>query len=158
MAEVQESVCMTNGIYQKMLVLVKESDQDIAEMKKAYDALKQRQKALKKMIAKMDQKMTKKENKPKAVRKPCGFARPMSISDELCMFMKVASGTMVSRTDVTKALIKYIKEHQLQDPINKRRINPDSVLTKLLGDESKDQEITYFTMQKYINKHFPKKE
>jgi chromatin remodeling complex protein RSC6 len=41
-------------------------------------------------------------------------------------------------------------------PENKKIIIPDEKLTKLLGDEIKDVELTYFTIQTYMNKHFCK--
>ena len=66
-------------------------------------------------------------------------------------------GTLVSRTDVTKSIIQYISDNKLQNPENKRQILPDATLMKLFGDEAKGKVIDYFTMQKYVNHHFPKK-
>ena len=37
------------------------------------------------------------------------------------------------RTEVTKHLTQYIKEHELQDQANKRRIIPDEQLSQLLN-------------------------
>ena len=50
--------------------------------------------------------------------------------------------------------IKYIKENSLQNAENKRIIKPDEKLMDLL--ESGENEITYFNLQKYMNKHFIK--
>ena len=66
-------------------------------------------------------------------------------------------GTLVSRTEVTKSIIKYISDHKLQNPENKRQILPDETLYKLFGNEARNSVIDYFTMQKYVNHHFPKK-
>ena len=60
----------------------------------------------------------------------------------------------MARTEVTKFLTSYIKEHNLQDPENKRRIRPDKKLAKLLNTSAKD-EVTYFNLQKYMKVHFP---
>jgi chromatin remodeling complex protein RSC6 len=48
----------------------------------------------------------------------------------------------------------YIDENNLKNPENKRIILPDAKLRKLLGDEIEGVELTYFTIQKYMNKHF----
>ena len=62
----------------------------------------------------------------------------------------------MARTEVTKYLTKYIKEHNLQDEANRRKILPDNSLQKLLNVGT-DDEVTYFNLQKYMKVHFPKK-
>lgn len=143
--------------YEKIKHLLEEYDTNLASMKTAYDAMKLKQKQMKKMLLKLEQK-THKKQKPKPVRKPCGFARPSVVSNEMCDFMKMPHGSSVSRTEVTKSLIQYIKEHNLQNQANKRQILPDETLYQLFGEESRKQEITYFTMQKFMNKHFVPRE
>jgi upstream activation factor subunit UAF30 len=93
---------------------------------------------------------TKSDNK----RKPSGFATPSKVTKKLSDFMNKESGTMIARTEVTQYLIKYIKENSLQNQENKRIIAPDSKLLDLL--ESGNDEVTYFNLQKYMNKHFVK--
>ena len=88
-------------------------------------------------------------------RPPSGFAKPSLISDTLCQFLGQPSGTEMARTEVTKYLTKYIKEHQLQDSANKRIINCDSALASLLNVKPTD-EVTYFNLQRYMKPHFPK--
>lgn len=97
----------------------------------------------------------KKKNTDGPKRAPSGFAKPALISVELCTFLGKPKGTEMARTEVTKFLTTYIKEHNLQDQANKRRILPDKKLGKLLG-AGKDDEITYFNLQKYMKVHFPK--
>ena len=65
-------------------------------------------------------------------------------------------GTEVARTEVTKYIVGYIKEKNLQAKDNSKVIKPDEKLKNLLGVES-DDEVTYFNIQKYMNKHFIKK-
>ena len=69
--------------------------------------------------------------------------------------MDVKEGTMMARTDVTKYIINYIKENNLQGVNNKKVIQPDKALKSLLKPEN--NEVSYFTLQKYMNKHFIKK-
>ena len=87
-------------------------------------------------------------------RHQSGFAKPALISNELCSFLNVPQGTEMARTEVTKFLTSYIKEHDLQDPENRRRILPDKKLQKLLNTTSKD-EVSYFNLYRYMKVHFP---
>jgi chromatin remodeling complex protein RSC6 len=141
---------------EKLDELIIQFESDMNLMKSRYDAMKCRQKQMKKLVQKMQNKATKTQNKPKANRKPCGFARPSLVSDDMCNFLKINHGSHVSRTEVTKSLIQYIKLHNLQNESNKRQILPDETLYKLFGDDSRKLELTYFTMQKFVNQHFPK--
>ena len=93
------------------------------------------------------------KGKPKISRKPSGFAKPTKISKELCMFMSRPEGTELARTEVTQYVIQYIADKKLQNPDNRKNILPDSALKDLLGITDKD-EVTYFNIQKYMNKHF----
>jgi chromatin remodeling complex protein RSC6 len=95
------------------------------------------------------------KNKNRGNRKPSGFAVPTSVTPELCEFMGKPEGTLMARTEVTQYIIGYIRENQLQDSENKKFIAPDNKLTKLLDTKDGD-EITYFTIQRYMNKHFIK--
>jgi len=94
-----------------------------------------------------------KNNKNKGNRKPSGFALPTKVTKELCEFMNKTEGTEIARTDVTRALVAYIKEKKLEDNNNSKNIMPDDKLRQLLGIEE-NKELTYFTIQKYMNKHF----
>jgi chromatin remodeling complex protein RSC6 len=113
--------------------------------------------ALEKMVEQYVTKIakdTQKSTTEKRKRKPSGFASPTKVSPELCIFMGRQVGELISRTETSKFLSNYISTNQLTDPQNKTIIRPDGVLSKLLGDEAQDAEITYFTIQKYMNRHF----
>lgn len=88
-------------------------------------------------------------------RSPSGFVKPTLISEELANFLKKPKGTEMARTQVTREINKYIVEHKLQDPSNGRKILADSKLRKLLKI-SKEDELTYFNLQKYMSPHFAK--
>ena len=53
------------------------------------------------------------------------------------------------RTEVTKRLWDYIKEHNLQDAKNRRQINADAALKEVFGQPS----VTMFEMTKLVGKH-----
>ena len=97
-----------------------------------------------------------KKNRNRGNRKPSGFAVPTPISNELCDFMKRPHGSEVARTAVTQYIISYIKENQLQFPKNRKVIKPDKPLKSLLAVK-KQEEVTYFNLQRYMNRHFVKK-
>lgn len=115
---------------------------------------------LQKNVAKQVRESNKKNRKRKvrsgdSKRPPSGFAKPALISDALCQFLGVSKGSEMARTEVTKYLTKYIKEHKLQDEKNRRIIICDSKLTSLLKVQPND-EVTYFNLQRYMKPHFPK--
>ncbi len=64
-------------------------------------------------------------------------------------------GTEMARTEVTREINSYIRAHKLQDPKNGRRILADAKLRKLLKLK-KDDELTYFNLQRYMSPHFAK--
>jgi chromatin remodeling complex protein RSC6 len=61
----------------------------------------------------------------------------------------------MARTVVTKEINTYIRNHNLQDKENGRKINPDTKLAALLKLKKSD-ELTYFNLQKYMSPHFAK--
>ena len=117
--------------------------------------LQQQIRVLEKNIKKQMKSLKKEsnKNKNKGNRKPSGFAKPSKVTNELCEFMNKKEGTEIARTEVTRALCIYIKEHKLENIENSKIIAPDDKLKTLLGIEE-GQELTYFTIQKFMNKHF----
>ena len=87
-------------------------------------------------------------------RTPSIFERPVQITDELCKFLTRPINTLMSRSEVTKAVNVYVKEKDLKD---KHAIKPDAALKKLLAVPD-DVELTYFNLQKYLNHHYVKTE
>jgi chromatin remodeling complex protein RSC6 len=128
-------------------------------IKNQMSLLQQQIKSVEKNVKK-EQKAMKKEiekNKNKGNKNPSGFAKPTKVTNDLCKFMNREEGSEIARTDVTKALIQYIESNNLQNSENKKIIFPDEKLKVLLGlDETKDVTLTYFNLQKYMNRHFVK--
>ena len=108
-----------------------------------------------KEVTKKNKRRTKVDPEDKQKRAPSGFAKPTIISDELCEFLGKDHGSEMARTEVTKELTKYIKQYNLQDEKDRRKILPDPKLKKLLNIQD-GQEVTYFNLQKYMKVHFPK--
>lgn len=116
-------------------------------------------KKLEKAVAKL-QKAAEKRRRRKAgvegadgaVKRPCAFNLPRALSPELCAFMNLPADGQESRSNVTKYLTNYFKEHDLK---NKHDIKPDAKLKKLLKLNDTDK-LTYFNLQKYLNPHYIK--
>jgi len=85
-------------------------------------------------------------------RKPSIFQIPVPVSDELSLFLGGGKGNQMSRSQVTKAISAYVKEHKLND---KHKVNPNAALRKLLGVKEGD-ELTIFNMQTYLQPHYIK--
>jgi chromatin remodeling complex protein RSC6 len=103
------------------------------------------------------QKITSKKRRNNGDRKPSGFIKPTRISDELAEFLGKNIGTEMARTEVSREINAYIHTNNLQDKGNGRKINPDAKLSKLLK-LSKEDELTYFNLQRYMKHHFVKAE
>ena len=117
-------------------------------------------KRLEKRVAKLQKEADKRRRKSKKPvegeevkpRKLSIFEVPTGLSNDLCSFLGRANGSKESRSNVTKAITSYVKEHNLKD---KHNITPDAKLKSLLG--VKDGEVlTYFNLQKYLNHHYLK--
>lgn len=120
--------------------------------------LKSIQGALKALVKEFDKqkkivdKVQKKKDKAK--KSPSGFAKPCKISDELCTFIGVDKGTELSRTDITRHINSYVKEHNLNNPENRREFFPDKKLKSILNVKD-GEKVTYFVLQRLIAHHFP---
>jgi len=82
------------------------------------------------------------------------FQVPTDISPALCAFMGRPAGSQESRSNVTKFITTYVKEKNLK---NKHDITADAALLKLLN-LTKEDKLTYFNLQKYLNVHYLKKD
>lgn len=146
------------SVLQDILPQFKEVMNNLTQFRSHITILQNQVKSLEKTTKKHVKQLEKEVSKRRRPnKKPSGFAQPAKISDVLCSFMEQPCGTEIARTEVTKYMISYIKKNKLQNEENKRFINPDEKLRGLLGLGEGD-ELTYFNLQSYMNKHFIKKE
>ena len=132
---------------------------DLKAIKLSVISMHSRVQKLQKRVARESRK-GKKKPRSGTGNKNNGFSKPVDISKDLRVFLGLEVGTKIARTNVTKGITKYIKEHELQDNADKRIIHVDSKLSKLLnsGEKklSKDVPLTYFNLQTYLKHHYPK--
>ena len=125
--------------------------QQMATLKVDFKALEK--KAVREIKA--AQKEKAKRRRKTGNRSPSGFVKPTLISSELAKFLGKPTGTEMARTEVTREINGYIRQHSLQDKDNGRKINPDKALASLLKIKNGD-ELTYFNLQRYMSPHFAK--
>lgn len=102
---------------------------------------------------------TKKNITPRVNNGNSGFQKPVKISKELANFAGWPEDSMKSRVEVTKYICDYIKANNLENPEDRREINPDSRLKKLLGYDPKKSNgpLRYYSIQSCLKtqNHFP---
>ncbi|CAK7329808.1 unnamed protein product [Dovyalis caffra] len=91
-------------------------------------------------------KESKGSNKTEKVRKRGGFTKLNSLSPQLQAVVGVPE---LGRTEVVKKLWAYIRENNLQDPKNRKKIKCDEALRALFRVNSIDM----FQMNKALSKH-----
>lgn len=62
-----------------------------------------------------------------------GITRPVKISAGLANFLGLAADATISRIDVMKAIVDYVKKNNLSNPQNGHEIRVDDTLAKLFG-------------------------
>lgn len=111
-----------------------------------------------KLLRKDAERAFKLKPKTKRNKNSCsGFMKPVKISDELADFAGWEHGVDKSRVEATKFICAYIKEKDLQNPADRRKILPDDALKVLLSydPETAKHPLTYFRIQTCIQRHFP---
>lgn len=117
-------------------------------------------KTLNKTLKSLKTKVSKVTKHKKVVRKlnntNSGFLKPVKISKELAKFTGWDPSVEKSRVDVTKYICNYIKDNNLQNPVDRRQIQveKDPKFKKLLEFDSGSDVLTYYSLQTYLKKHF----
>ena len=140
-ADVENVVQLLADKIGSLALLIKDIQSSLKPVLKEHDKLR-------KIVERIQKK------RDNARKSPSGFAKPNKISDELCDFINVPHGTEKSRTDITRYINAYVKEHNLNKPTNRRIILPDDKLKNILKINN-GEEVTFFILQRLISHHFP---
>lgn len=168
----ETEVSADESIKQRLEKLIKSKQEYMLELKREVQELRRLQRDHEHALKDASKRSKKKKSQRDAssTRKPSGFASAVVVSDELYGFLAqfgVKHGDPIARTDVTRHITSYIKEHDLQNPDYRREILPDAALGTLFGPaiEPKDPNnpdspkvYSYMRLQKYLSNHFPKKQ
>ena len=157
-AAVEENVVVTDETDAQLAAQSEEFLAKLQQLGSLINTLKTEYRTLEKKWSrqlKAAQKQSSKRKRKAGNRAPSGFVKPTRISDELAVFLGKEKGAEMARTHVTKEINAYIRSNNLQDKDNGRKINPDAKLVALLKLK-KDDELTYFNLQRFMSPHFAK--
>jgi chromatin remodeling complex protein RSC6 len=73
------------------------------------------------------------------------------LSPELASFTGLSSDQPVTRQDAAAVVMKYVKDNDLQDPADRRKIHPDAALAALLGS---DEVLNVLNLKSSLKSHF----
>jgi chromatin remodeling complex protein RSC6 len=94
--------------------------------------------------------MAKAKRKKTATKRKSGLTQmTYTLSEDLAA---IVGAKKLTRPQVVKKIWHYIKAHKCQDTKNRRMINPDSKLSKVLGSRSIDM----LKMAGHLSKHIKK--
>ena len=92
--------------------------------------------------AKKKKSVARKSVARKAVKKKTGKKRKSGLTQMICTvsdeLQDIVKSKKLTRPEIVKKLWVYIKAHKCQDTKNKRLINPDAKLAKVLGSRPID--------------------
>jgi hypothetical protein len=97
--------------------------------------------------------------------KPTGFTIPTEVPEKLCDYLGLERNCQMSRVDITKKIYAEIRKRELVYEKDKRIFRADDETKALFGLPDninecisvKDDGFTFFTLQKYIARCYPKK-
>ena len=96
---------------------------------------------------------SKKEGEDGVVKekRPTIFTTPVTLKDDLCVFLGKSKGSQMTPADVTRAFSAYVDSHKLKDPEKGHTSHPDTNMRKVLGVKD-GENLTYRNIQSYLYK------
>jgi chromatin remodeling complex protein RSC6 len=120
-------------------------------------AIRSELKSLTKLVRKVKAKQDDPDGeKAKKRAENNGFNRKQKVSDKLRAFLGLKKTELISRSEVTKAINKYITDKGLKHPDNGRVLVMDDKLKNLL--EPGDTQVTCLNLQKFLSPHYVKED
>lgn len=83
-----------------------------------------------------------------------GIAGHVHVTDELADFLNMDRQAKLPRTEVIAHIACYIQANNLENPNNRRYINPDARLSSLLVDYNPGDTLSYFNLHRYLKNNF----
>jgi chromatin remodeling complex protein RSC6 len=143
---------------------VKSVEQEISELVALHQKLRDQSVAAIKTLQKLQKRVAKEvkeagrrrrakkedDGTPKEKR-PTIFTTPVTLKDELCVFLGKAKGSQMTPADVTRAFSAYVDLHKLKDVEKGHTIHPDAAMRKVLNINDSEK-ISYRNVQSYLYK------
>lgn len=119
------------------------------------DSLMKELKAVRKDVRKIRQYIEDPTGEKQEARtKNNGFNKPQKVTDTLRVFVGLAEGEMISRSQVSNFMNKYFEANGLK---NGQKISLDEKLKALL-EVPEGTQLTFLNLQHYLSKHYIKEE
>lgn len=165
-APVVEAAPVATAVVDAAAVEVKSVEQEIAELITLHQKLRDQSVATVKTLQKLQKRVAKevkeagrrrrrakKEGEDGVVKekRPTIFTTPVTLKDELCVFLGKAKGSQMTPADVTRAVSAYVDSHKLKDAEKGHTIHPDAAMRKVLSIKEGEQ-ISYRNIQSYLYK------
>lgn len=135
---------------------IKSMEAAMVEIRRKYKTLLRDFKKEHKQYLRLSKREEKKNSKKKTHTVKSGIHQECNVSDDLCVFMGIAPGTKVARTNATVFINRYIKKKSLQRMEDKKRFRIDTTLSRLFNIPENDS-LSYFEIPRKMNQHFLKK-
>ena len=156
----EQSVSLFTPLFEKLSTLTQSFNETMTEGKKFSTEIRRLVSSVSKFEKKLN-KQTRRRRTKTGKTTESGITRPVHVSDEMCKFLGEPVGTLLARTAVTKRITTYIREHNLQNPENRKQIFPDKGLQAMLvplRKEDRPNGYTFFNLQRYLKHHYQKVE
>jgi chromatin remodeling complex protein RSC6 len=140
-------------VLEEGIALVQAEQAKLSKPSKALQQIEKRFVTANKYSAKLSKVRVRVVNDSSTPKPASGLQKPIRISPAIAAFAGWNPDELKSRNDVTKYLCNYIKEKQLKDPNDGRRIAADGPLIKLLNLKP-DDILTYTSLQQFLKPHY----
>lgn len=144
----EETVAASSVMHTENLTLEEQFKNVTADIQKISGTARHLQLTVKEL-----QRHVKNACKPKKVKKHTVMHDPMSVSTELCKYLKQPVGSKMTKSETMKAVSNIIKTTGLQNADNKRQFTPDKKLGKILN-MNPIKSITFVELNKHLSHHF----
>jgi chromatin remodeling complex protein RSC6 len=140
--------------YQEMAQIMAEREVEILKLTKANVRDWKLLHRLNNRAIKESRKNRRSKNSSNRKQVKSGFNKPTAVPVGVASLFDIEEGTLLARTVVTKMIYQYIRDHNLQNPENKREIRPDSKIRKLFL-LSKTDKLSFENFQTHMKKLYP---
>lgn len=150
-----EAAVETKTVDQEISALIatfqSQRDQSVAAIKTLQKLQKRVAKEVKEAGRRRRRAKKEDENGVPKEKRPTIFTTPVTLKDELCVFLGKTKGSQMTPADVTRAFSAYVDANKLKDAEKGHTIHPDVAMRKVLGVKE-GENLTYRNIQSFLYK------